>query len=212
MPVSSRWNPYRKVDSTYFTLFERAGEYMIEAADALDAFFASDPMTAEAFEELDSIEHKVDVVTHDLLSRIEREFRAPLNPEDTRQLTGLVDSIVDATESAGELCVLCHVERSTPVAREMVGVLQKATREVASLLTYLEGGSGHRPYVARVHEYEHQGDALWTQGISELFDGSHDPLDVVKWDKIYEQLEGAIDGCETTARFIDRALTNQSKR
>lgn len=210
--MSPRWNPYRKVDSTFYTLFERAGEYMVEAADALHTFFETDPMTAEAFANLDEIEHKADVVTHDLLSRIERGFRAPLTPEDTRQLTGHVDSIVDATESAGELCVLLHVECATPVAREMTAVLQKAAREVASLLGYLEQGSGHRPYVARVHEYEHQGDELWTQGISELFDGSRDPLDVIKWDKIYEQLEGAIDGCETTARFIDRALTGQSKR
>lgn len=210
--MSPRWNPYRKVDPTFFTLFERAGNYMVEAADALHTFFETDPMTAEAFADLDAIEHKADVVTHDTLSRIERGFHAPLAPLEIRQLIGHVDSIVDATESAGELCVLCHVEQATPIAQDMVAVLQKSTREVSSLLTYLEGGSGYRPYVARIHEYEHQGDALWTQGLSHLFDGSHDPLDVIKWDKIYEQLESAIDGCETTARFIDRALNIQAKR
>lgn len=204
----TRWplRALRRVDPTFAVLFERAGGFVVEAAEALETLFAADRIDEEAFALLDEIEHKADVTTHDVLSRLEHGHRPPLSARETRALIGEIDTIVDAAEAAGELAVLTGVGVATPVSREMTAVLVKASREVASLLPYVNGGSGFRPYVARIHEYEHQGDALWMAAYAALFTGDVAPLDIVRWRDIYEQLETAIDACESTARLIDRAL------
>ncbi|MGI8404938.1 MAG: DUF47 domain-containing protein [Thermomicrobiales bacterium] len=206
MPNS--WLKLKRADSAYFTLFERAGGFVVEAADALQVLFAADRINAEAFVALDDIERKADSNTHDLLSRLERGFEPPLSRRNMRQLIQEIDSIIDATEAAGELAVLCRVEQATPVAREMTVVLAKTAREVASLIGYLQGGSGagYRPFVARIHEYENEGDELWMRGFGDLFAGELDPLDVIRWKEIYGSLEEAIDRCEETAKFIERAV------
>ncbi len=204
MPQS--WLKLKRADSAYFTLFERAGEFVVEAADALQVLFTADRIDAEAFAALDEIEHKADSNTHDLLSRLERGFQPPLSRRNTRQLIQEIDSIIDAAEAAGELAILCRVEQATPAAREMTVVLAKTAREVASLIGYLQGGTGYRPFVARIHEYENEGDELWMRGFGDLFTGELDPLDVIRWKEIYAQLEEAIDRCEETAKLIERAV------
>lgn len=201
-----QWTPFQRIDPTFGMLFQRAGQIVVEAAEALEILFRVDHIDAGAFARLDDLEHRADVITHDVLSRLERGFRSPLPVAETRRLIGEIDSIIDATEAAGELAVLCKVGQATPVARGMTSVLVKSATEVASLVGFIERGSGYRPYVARLHEYEHEGDDLWTEGYAALFSGDVAPLDVIRWKDIYEQLEAAIDGCETVARMIELAL------
>lgn len=204
-----RWNPVHRVDTTYYTLLERSGEFVVDAADALHQLFSEARIDEATFAALDEVEHRADSNTHDLLARLERGYRAPFPEPVTRRLVNEIDEIVDQAENAGELAVLTGVTEATPVAVEMTEVLTKTAREVASLLTYLESSDGFRPYVARIHELENEGDALWTRGFRELFNGDTDPITVLKWKEIYQALEAAIDSCELTARLIERAVTRQ---
>lgn len=203
-----QWSPFHRTDPTFVTLFQRAAQLVVESAEALEILFALDHIDAGAFARLDDLEHRADLITHDVLSRLERGFRPPLPVAETRRLIGEIDSIIDATEAAGELAVLCGIGQATPVARSMTSVIVKSAREVASLVGFIDGGtgSGYRPYVARLHEYEHEGDDLWTAGYVALFSGDVAPLEVIRWKDLYEQLEAAIDGCETVGRLIELAL------
>ncbi len=203
-----QWIPFHRTDPTFVTLFQRAGQLVVESAEALEILFALDHIDAEAFARLDDLEHRADVITHDVLARLERGFRPPLPVAETRRLIGEIDSIIDATEAAGELAVLCDIGQATPVARSMTSVIVKSAREVVSLVGFIErgSGSGYRPYVARLHEYENEGDELWMAGYAALFSGDVVTLIVIRWKDIYEQLEAAIDGCETVGRLIELAL------
>ncbi|HEU0163789.1 MAG TPA: DUF47 family protein [Thermomicrobiales bacterium] len=196
----------KRADPAFFTLFERAATFVVEASDALEVLFASEIIDAEAFALLDEIEHKADSNTHDLLSLLERGAEPPLSRRNTRRLINEIDSIVDSAEEAGELALLCRVGRATPIAHEMTVVLAKTAREISSLVGYLNGGTGYRPYVARIHEYEHEGDDLWMRAFGDLFTGEVEPLDIIRWKEIYARIEDAIDRCEETAKFIERAL------
>lgn len=206
MPL--QWPGFRRVDTTYYTLFRRAGEQVVAAADALQALFAG-PVDEAAFAPLDEAEHRADSTTHDLLSRLERGHRPPFPTAITRRLALEIDEIVDQAEGAGELAVLTGVAEATPVAVEMTAVLTRAAREVASLLGYLESSEGYRPYVVRIHELENEGDTLWMRAMRELFEQETDPRSLLQWHEIYAALEASIDRCESSARLIERAITRQ---
>ncbi|MDQ4045060.1 MAG: DUF47 family protein [Chloroflexota bacterium] len=205
--MPQRRNRFRRVDPTYYTLFQRSGAFAVMAADALHVLFQASTIDETTFRELDDIEHRADSNTHDLLTRLERNGRAPFPEAETRVLVTELDEIVDRMKVAGKLAILTGVTEATPVAAEMAELLTRIAREVASLLEYLEQGEGFRPYVARIHELENEGDRLWERGYRELFDGSVDPLTVMRWKDIYAVLEGAIDSCEISARLIQRAIT-----
>jgi len=195
----------RKADPIFMVLLERSSGFAVDAADALNELFAGE-ITEAAFTTLGDIEHRADSNTHDVLSRLEKGLVPPLPVTVMRQLVQVLDEIVDATEGAAELAILSGVREATPIARDMTVVLAKTTREVASLVPYIAGGTGYRPYVTRIHDYEGEGDLLWEAGYRSLFTGEMDPLDAMRWKDIYGLLEDAIDQCEVAARVIARAL------
>lgn len=196
----------QKVDPVFLVLLERSAGFTVEAADALVELFASDDISEASFRTLDDIEHRADANTHDLLLRLERGYLPPLPRETTRTIAVEIDEVVDSAEGAAELAVLSGVREATRIAKDMTVVLAKATRELASLTAYIGGGTGYRPYVARIHEREGEGDALWEESYRSLFTGEMEPLDVIRWKEIYALLEDVIDRCETTAKLIQRAL------
>lgn len=205
-----RWNPVQRIDPTYYTLLERSGAFVVAAADALHQLFSGDRIDEAAFAALDDVEHRADSNTHDLLARLEQGHHPPFPEPVTRRLITEIDEIVDQAETAGELAVLTGVGQATPIAVEMTEVLGRAAREIASLLTYLESSDGFRPYVARIHELENEGDALWMRAMRELFRDEADPRTLLRWNAIYAALEAAIDRCESSARLIERAITRQT--
>ena len=52
-------------------------------------------------------------------------------------------------------------------------------------------------------ELEEKADALYAKAIQSLFAGSPDPLVVIKWKEIYDNLEHAVDECEDVANVLE---------
>ena len=61
----------------------------------------------------------------------------------------------------------------------------------------------------RIKELEEEGDALYHAAVGELFDGTPDALDVIKWKELYDKLEEALDECEDVSNVLESiALKN----
>ncbi len=54
-----------------------------------------------------------------------------------------------------------------------------------------------------VRTTETEGDGLHYIALGELFENSKDPLEVIKWKDIIDQLENAIDACEDVAGTLE---------
>ena len=57
-----------------------------------------------------------------------------------------------------------------------------------------------------IKELEHEGDRLSREAISALFAGDPDPVSLVRWKDIHEQLEEAVDACENAADVLEAIL------
>jgi uncharacterized protein Yka (UPF0111/DUF47 family) len=197
-------------DDTFFVLFERSAATMVAAGEALELLFSGGPVTEERFQQLDDLEHEGDDITHQVVARIARTFITPMDRDDIHRLIHVFDDVIDATEEAGEIALLCKVGDVPETAHEMSGVLTEICREVASLVPYLRGGDGYRQHIVRAHELENKGDRLWSHAFASLFSNAPDPLDVIKWKEIYETLEDAIDACEEAAQIMEEIIYKQA--
>jgi uncharacterized protein len=50
---------------------------------------------------------------------------------------------------------------------------------------------------------EEEGDAVWETAVTELFAGSPDPVDVIRWKTLYDRLEDTLDACEDVANELE---------
>src|SRR5437899_1996817 len=81
--------------------------------------------------------------------------------------------------------------------------LAKAGIEVAAALDHLERLAELQPHRTAIHSLENQGDHMLRVAIGDLFSGSKDPSELLKWKDIYDLLEATMDACEHTANVME---------
>jgi uncharacterized protein Yka (UPF0111/DUF47 family) len=54
-----------------------------------------------------------------------------------------------------------------------------------------------------VKRLEEEGDAIYHVAVGELFNGTPDPLEVIKWKDLYDTIEDALDKCEDVANVLE---------
>ena len=57
--------------------------------------------------------------------------------------------------------------------------------------------------IIEIHRLENEGDRISREAIASLFEGGVDPMVVIRWKDIFEQLEEAIDACEDVAHALE---------
>jgi uncharacterized protein Yka (UPF0111/DUF47 family) len=57
---------------------------------------------------------------------------------------------------------------------------------------------------------EEEGDQIYREAVEELFSGTPDPLDVIKWKDVYDKLEDAVDRCEDVANVLESIALKHS--
>jgi predicted phosphate transport protein (TIGR00153 family) len=193
-------------DEKFYDCFESAVKKVVEGGDQLAALiedFRDVPLRAQ---QIKDTEHEGDVVTHNTIEMLNRTFITPLDREDIHKLITSLDDVLDYIEACAARLNLFKVGKTTDEARLLVGILVKSTKEVEQAvfkLRRLKGGDSLMKHCAEINRLENEGDFVGRTAVAKLFEGSPDPLEVIKWNEIYDTLENAIDRCEDVANVLE---------
>jgi hypothetical protein len=91
-------------------------------------------------------------------------------------------------------------------AQEQAQVILRATGRLCEAVSLLEGFRDAQRQLVAVRQLEDEGDRLAREAIADLFRPGADPLTVIRWKDIHEQLEEAVDACETAADVLEAIL------
>ena len=58
-------------------------------------------------------------------------------------------------------------------------------------------------HCTEINRLENAGDRILRRAVAQLFQDNSDPIEVIKWKEIYDNLENAIDRCEDVANIIE---------
>ena len=58
----------------------------------------------------------------------------------------------------------------------------------------------------KLNSLESEGDAVYRQAISELFEGGHDVMDIIRWKEIMEAMEDTANRAEKVANLIKEVV------
>jgi predicted phosphate transport protein (TIGR00153 family) len=191
-------------DVRFFDLFVADGENLQAAARALHQLVTSYDDLDARIVEIQRLEKVGDDIDRDITQRLEDAFVTPFDREDIHELTVRLDDVVDGIQATAETFVIYGIDRPTAEAIELARILAAQSDELLAALRKLDGLKGLDPHLARVHELEHDADALSRAAVARLFREAGDPLDVIKWRDLYRELENAIDAAEDAAEAIER--------
>ncbi len=188
----------------FFDLFERQSEYIIKAAGLLHEMahnFADARAKAHAIKE---IEHQGDLVTHEVVKRLNTTFITPIDREDIHDLATRLDDVLDYIEAVSERIVVYRLKEPTSACRAMADVIVSQTHAMDRAIRCLRTMEpGFHEHAVEVNRLENAADALLRDSLAAMFDEQPDPIEIIKWKEIYETMEIVTDRCEDVANVIE---------
>jgi len=98
---------------------------------------------------------------------------------------------------------LHRVETPFPAIRQQADVLVRITQVVSTEVRHLRALSAIERDWANVNRLEREGDRIYRRATADLFSGEHPAIEVLKWKDILDQIEDAIDRCQSISNTIE---------
>ena len=190
-------------DEGFFGLFDQLAARLISSSKLLSELFANPSRLEDLTVQIKAEEHAADVITYEVMQRIDRSFVTPLDREDIHLLTNRLDNVVDLIDGTARRTRMFRVTERRESAIALMNVLEECCTVIAGGVKEIRNPAAVHKCARRVKELEEKADAIYGEAIHALFDGTPDALQVIKWKEIYDNLEHAVDECEDVANVLE---------
>lgn len=191
-------------EDKYFDLFNRVASNISGSAKLLQQLFGDFERRAAYAEQIKKLEHDCDVLTHDIVKRLNQTFITPFDREDIHSLASSLDDVEDDIDSVARRVMLYRVAKSTEDARKMADVIVRLTASLERAVIALEKDSETvLKECITIHTLENEGDSLYHDAVERLFTHETDAIQVIKLKEIYEKMERCIDRAEDAANVLE---------
>ena len=196
-------------DELFFDMFDEIARRMSAAAKLLTQLFAEPSRISEHVAAIKTIEHEADVITHDVIVRINRSFITPFDREDIHELASRLDDVIDLIDGTARRAVMFRITQPREPARQMADVIVRATASLEQAVVSIKKPKIAMEKGTEVKALEEEGDAIYHAAVGALFDDGESPIEVMKWKELYDTLERTLDHCEDVANVLESiALKN----
>jgi uncharacterized protein len=200
------FGPKTKGD-VFFNAFSDHASRSVEAAKLLLEMLEHVDRKEKLALDIGEKESAGDRITHETVKRLHETWITPLDRFDIHGLISKLDDVLDLIEAVSERLVLFQIQTVRPPAVELARVLLKACEDMHRAMTLFpklaSNGQGLLDICVEINRLENEADAIYRRAIAELFHNGNDPIDVMKWRDIFDNIEEATDRCEDVANIVE---------
>jgi len=156
--------------------------------------------------EIYEVEQEGDLLTHDIMRRLNKTFLTPIDREDIHALASRIDDVLDLVWGSVDRLMVFNIEEPTRAAIHLAKDLHTTTEVIQKALRELRAKDyAHvQEHCIEINRMENRIDRTFRDALGALFvDYSSDPLLIIKWKDIYQHLEDASDRCEDVANILE---------
>lgn len=205
----------RKKQFDYFGELEHLAKNAHQAAELLEMIaidYSLEKLEEEA-EKIHILEKEGDQIVQKILSELYISFITPIDREDIVEITQRLDDVLDAINSIAYLLSSLVVKELkdnamvfiTYVVEATAGVLI-ATKEFAKF----KNSKTLHTMIDEVSEIEGKADKLYSESLKELFTNEQNPIEVIRWKNVYDQLEELLNASESVVDVIGGLVIKNS--
>jgi len=194
-------------EEEFFELFTAVANRCQEAAVLLREQLTGRPeRAAYCAEQIKRLENEADDVTHEVVNRLDRTFITPIDREDIHLLASDLDDVIDRIDGTARRAQIFRLGKAPEGIAELCDVIHRITSEIAQAVAKLRGKDDVMQHCIEAKRLEEEGDALYHQMLGRLFDQEKDPIAILKWKEIYDNLETTIDEAEDVANDLESII------
>jgi len=189
----------------YFELFDKVAGNITNAATVLVAIMEHFTNLENWAREVHELEEEGDLLTHDIIKKLNRSFVSPIDREDIHALASTLDDILDFIWGTAERLAVFKMKESRKEAvvmsKELLATVELVHKAIKNLKE--KNYARMQEHCIEINKLENRVDRYFRDALGSLFDEVTDPVLVIKWKEIYEHLENATDKCEDVADILE---------
>ncbi|MEW6068745.1 MAG: DUF47 family protein [Nitrospirota bacterium] len=189
----------------FFEIFDNVAANISHAGTLLVGIMENFNAVDAWAKEIHELEQHGDMLTHDIIKKLNKTFITPIDREDIHALTTTLDDIIDLIWATADRLTVFKLTESTSWAVTMskdllltIEVVHKAIKELKK-----KNYSHIQEYCIEINKLENRIDRGFRDALGHLFNEIKDPILIIKWKEIYEHLEDASDKCEDVANILE---------
>ncbi len=156
------------------------------------------------------LEHAADRVTHEITAKMKQVFITPIDREDFYLLTSKIDDCVDDMKDVVFSLKIYHAGLAGEAPNRMADILVEVSGELVVIFRLMKDLVKNEKEITeraqRINALESEADQVYRDMISDLFDGSHELFDIIRWKEIMETLETTVDQAEDVANIVKEVV------
>jgi len=191
---------FNQKDTEYFDLFVESARYFYNGALMMDEVMLDYSKATDKVREIVELEHEADAVNDKIIDKLNMTFITPIDREDIYAIANGLDDGVDILQGTLQRIVMYKTGKAMNGAISLTKLIIEATDEIIKALTMLKDIHKNQAQILdathKIAQLESEGDRVYRHEVAYLFDKEKDPIELIKWKDILENLEDTLDHCE----------------
>jgi len=160
------------------------------------------------------IEHQADGITHEINKKLNESFITPFDREDLHLLANEVDDILDLIENVVSNIFIYQITEKNSHVEEFAKLIEQAAEDLEKLMHKCFLGKKDdrniNDLIVQLHHLEDEGDVVFQKSIKDLFFKEKDPIQIIKWKELLENLEEVMDKFQKVSTIIESITIKSS--
>lgn len=199
----------RKKNDPFFDSLAKIAENVQEAMHYANDFrITSFEDLAEISTRMKKYETDGDTLIHELIVMLNKSFMTPIEREDILALANSMDDVLDGMEECiahFDMFSLIDIDDSM---NTFISYIVKSADEIVKAMEKLQQKKlvDMREHAILIKDYESKCDEVFRTSVKQLFLNEKDPVRIIKFKDIYEQLEDIADDCQNVANTMETII------
>ena len=197
---------FKHKNTEFFDLFVDSAKYFYKGALIMEEVMLDSTKAVAKMKEIIDLEHEADAVNDKIIDHLNQTFITPIDREDIFALANGLDDGVDFLQGTLQRIVIYRIGPAKEGAVSLTKLLLEATEEIIKAFSLLKDIKKNRVLILeathKIGKLESEGDRVYRHEIAFLFDNVKDPIELIKWKDILENLEDTLDHCEDVSDMI----------
>lgn len=167
----------------------------------------------EVVKEVHKLENDADKNLHNMLNYLIKDFLPPIEREDIILLGNRIDDMIDYLDEIIIKLEILNIETLREEFKDFVEIINRQSNSLIKMLEFFKNPKQYKEVhqlVIDINCTEDEGDRLFEKSIRNLFINEKNPIEVIKWNTIYNGLENCIDSYENIASTVDEIILKSS--
>lgn len=153
-------------------------------------------------------ETKGDTFVHDVIQDLNKAFITPIEREDILALAMSMDDVLDGLDHTASMFEMYSIINADQYMLEFVEAIRLSTEEIVVAVDLMTSKKllAMREHAIKIKDYESQCDVTRRNAIKNLFATEKDPIRIIQYKEIYEELEEIADHCQKVANTFESII------